>query len=214
MTHEDIPSLLESVQQHASTWFASLDKRPVRATASGDELRQMLGGPLTEEGIAPQKIAELLANAGMKGAIASAGPRYFGFVVGGTSSRGGGGGLAGVGVGSEQRDICVVSAGGGDRADHRLMVARTGRIAVDDEFRVCDRRPDGELHRAGGCAASRVAQCRMGRGGERTFWSSADRRGGERGSALHDIHGASIVGSGSESSSTDSHGRPGADARG
>lgn len=81
---EDMSSLLAAVQQHVSNWFAALEKRPVRATASGDELRQMLGRPLADEGIAPQKIAEVLANAGMKGTIGSAGPRYFGFVVGGT----------------------------------------------------------------------------------------------------------------------------------
>lgn len=81
---EDMSSLLAAVQKHATNWFASLEKRPVRATMSGDELRQMLGGPLAEEGIAPEKVTETLANAGMKGAIATAGPRYFGFVVGGT----------------------------------------------------------------------------------------------------------------------------------
>lgn len=81
---ENMPSLLASVQQHAANWFAALNKRPVRATASGDELRQMLGGPLPQEGIAAEKIAAILASAGMKGAIATAGPRYVGFVVGGT----------------------------------------------------------------------------------------------------------------------------------
>jgi glutamate/tyrosine decarboxylase-like PLP-dependent enzyme len=82
--HEDMPSLLAAVQQHAANWFATLEKRPVRAMLSGDELRQMLGGELPQEGAAPDKVAELLANSGMKGTIGSAGPRYFGFVVGGT----------------------------------------------------------------------------------------------------------------------------------
>lgn len=80
---EDMPSLLAAVQQHASSWFAELEKRPVRATMSGDELRQILGGPLAEQGIAAEKIAEILANAGNSGTLALAGPRYFGFVIGG-----------------------------------------------------------------------------------------------------------------------------------
>lgn len=80
---EDMPSLLAAVQQHAVDWFASLEKRPVRATMSGDELRRVLGGPLAEEGIAPEKIVQSLASAGMKGTLALAGPRYFGFVIGG-----------------------------------------------------------------------------------------------------------------------------------
>ena len=81
---EDISSLLANVHQHVAAWFAALDKRPVRATASADELRQMLGGPLPHEGIAPEAIADILAGAGMRGATASAGPRYFGFVIGGS----------------------------------------------------------------------------------------------------------------------------------
>jgi glutamate/tyrosine decarboxylase-like PLP-dependent enzyme len=83
MMREEMPSLLAAVQQHASEWFGAVDKRLVRATLSGAELRQMLGGALAEEGIAPGKIAEILANAGMKGTLALAGPRYFGFVIGG-----------------------------------------------------------------------------------------------------------------------------------
>ena len=84
MKHQDISSLLESVQHHASDWFATLDNRPVRAAASADELRQVLGGPLPREGIAPGVVAGILADAGMRGAVASAGPRFFGFVIGGS----------------------------------------------------------------------------------------------------------------------------------
>lgn len=84
MKHEDIASLLEGVQGHVSAWFATLDNRPVRAAASADELRQLLGGPIPREGVAPGVLAEILAEAGMKGAVASAGPRYFGFVIGGS----------------------------------------------------------------------------------------------------------------------------------
>jgi len=81
---EDVSSLLASVQKHASAWFAELSTRPVRATASSDELRQMLGGPLPNSGIAPETVTEILAAAGMRGTVASAGPRYFGFVIGGS----------------------------------------------------------------------------------------------------------------------------------
>jgi hypothetical protein len=71
MKHEDIPSLLESVQRHASDWFASLGSRPVCATASAEELQQMLGGPLPHGGIAADLLTPILANAGMKGDPAS-----------------------------------------------------------------------------------------------------------------------------------------------
>lgn len=79
-----IPSLLESTQRHASAWFASVADRPVRATISPDDLRAMLGGSLPQHGSAPDSVVELLASAGMRGTMASPGPRYFGFVVGGS----------------------------------------------------------------------------------------------------------------------------------
>jgi glutamate/tyrosine decarboxylase-like PLP-dependent enzyme len=85
---KNIPSLLETAQRHASAWFASIADRPVRAILSPDELRAMLGGPfpphIPQCGSAPDSVVELLANAGMRGAVASVGPRYFGFVVGGS----------------------------------------------------------------------------------------------------------------------------------
>jgi glutamate/tyrosine decarboxylase-like PLP-dependent enzyme len=87
--HEDTPALLSpallsTVQRHAAEWFSSLGSRPVRATLTADQLRQQLGGPLPLEGMDPEALTNTLATAGMQGTVASAGPRYFGFVVGGT----------------------------------------------------------------------------------------------------------------------------------
>jgi glutamate/tyrosine decarboxylase-like PLP-dependent enzyme len=81
--HENIPGLLASVQKHASSWLASVANRTIPAAASAAELRHMLGGPVPEEGTSPEILTNLLASAGMKGTVASTGPRYFGFVVGG-----------------------------------------------------------------------------------------------------------------------------------
>ncbi|MDE3135708.1 MAG: aspartate aminotransferase family protein [Acidobacteriota bacterium] len=77
-------SLLAGVQQHVSDWFSSIENRPVQAIMSTDEMRRLLGGPLPDEGIAPEILTGTLAEAGMTGTVASAGPRYFGFVVGGS----------------------------------------------------------------------------------------------------------------------------------
>jgi len=84
LAHQSIPSLLETAQRHASAWFKSVADRPVRATTSADELRAMLGGTLPEHASAPDSVIELLATAGRRGAVALPGPRYFGFVVGGS----------------------------------------------------------------------------------------------------------------------------------
>lgn len=82
--YRDIPAILERTHRRASTWFASLAERPVRGMISPEELREMFGGPPPERGIQPDAVIEALANAGMRGTVATAGPRYFGFVVGGS----------------------------------------------------------------------------------------------------------------------------------
>ena len=82
--HEDTPALLSTIQRHAAEWFASLGSRTVRASLTTDQLRQQLGGPLPDQGTDPEALTNLLATAGTQGTVATAGPRYFGFVVGGT----------------------------------------------------------------------------------------------------------------------------------
>jgi glutamate/tyrosine decarboxylase-like PLP-dependent enzyme len=82
--NDTLDGLLGSVQRHASRWFAALGDRPVAATMSADALRRAMGGPLSDQGLPAADVVEMLANAGMTGTVASAGPRYFGFVVGGS----------------------------------------------------------------------------------------------------------------------------------
>ncbi len=82
--HENTPALLAATQRHAAAWFSALASRPVRASLTTDELREQLGGPLPDNSTAPEAITEQLAAAGMAGTVATAGPRYFGFVVGGS----------------------------------------------------------------------------------------------------------------------------------
>ena len=75
--------LLHDVASYAADFLAGLEDRPVDAAASPEELRALLDTPVPEEPSDPRKvIAELIA--GMEpGVVATAGPRYFGFVVGG-----------------------------------------------------------------------------------------------------------------------------------
>jgi len=82
--YQTIPALLNIVRGHSERWFEALRARPVRASASSDQLRQSFGGPLPENGAPPAEVIEVLARAGTTGTVASAGPRYFGFVVGGS----------------------------------------------------------------------------------------------------------------------------------
>jgi glutamate/tyrosine decarboxylase-like PLP-dependent enzyme len=77
-------SLPERAAAHASEYLAAIRERMVRATLSGDELRALLGGPLPARGADPVRVIDTLAEAGRNGTVASQGPRYFGFVTGGS----------------------------------------------------------------------------------------------------------------------------------
>ena len=77
-------SLLGRAASHAAHYLATLRERHVGATASGDELREMLGGPLPESGDDGGRVVDGLARAAQNGTTASQGPRYFGFVTGGS----------------------------------------------------------------------------------------------------------------------------------
>ena len=74
---------LERALRHAEAFLASLPERAVGPPADPDALRAALGRELPEIGVpAEQVIDELVAGAD-PGIVASAGPRYFGFVTGG-----------------------------------------------------------------------------------------------------------------------------------
>jgi glutamate/tyrosine decarboxylase-like PLP-dependent enzyme len=77
-------TLLDHTARRAKAYLDQVADRPVRADATGDELRAMLGGPLGRAGESANAIIDLLADAGARGTMATQGPRYFGFVVGGS----------------------------------------------------------------------------------------------------------------------------------
>jgi len=79
MAHEE---LLQLTAGHAARFLNSLAERPVAATATIEELREALGGPLSDEGVDDADVvAELVAGA-EPGVVGSQTGRYFGFVIG------------------------------------------------------------------------------------------------------------------------------------
>jgi glutamate/tyrosine decarboxylase-like PLP-dependent enzyme len=76
--------VLDDAARLAQEFLAGVDRRPVRATASVAELRKALGAPLADQGMAPEAVIADLAREAEPGIVASAGPRYFGFVIGGS----------------------------------------------------------------------------------------------------------------------------------
>jgi glutamate/tyrosine decarboxylase-like PLP-dependent enzyme len=81
---DDIDRLLDETARIARAWLASLDARPVAPTASHDELIRAFPGDLPEVGEDPSTVVRQLAAAAEPALVASTGPRYFGFVLGGS----------------------------------------------------------------------------------------------------------------------------------
>src|SRR5687768_16231847 len=77
-------ALLRRAHEHAAAFLRSLPERHVGARATRDELLAALRAPLTQPGEDAASVVDLLASQGERGALASAGPRYFGFVIGGS----------------------------------------------------------------------------------------------------------------------------------
>ena len=81
---EHDPALLREATDLANEFLAGLPDRPVGRPIDPDELRATLGGELPEDGEPPEKVLSKLAADVEPGLVATAGPRYFGFVIGGS----------------------------------------------------------------------------------------------------------------------------------
>ena len=75
--------MLGDAAEIAREFLDDLPARPVHARADLEQLRSRLGRPLPVEGEDPRTVISELARDADPGVVASAGPRYFGFVVGG-----------------------------------------------------------------------------------------------------------------------------------
>ena len=75
---------MQRAAEHAEQFLARLPERPVTVAHDTDDLRAALGGPLPDDGASPAGVIDLLAAGADPGLVATAGPRYFGFVVGGS----------------------------------------------------------------------------------------------------------------------------------
>ena len=79
----DERELLRRTAEIAVDILHGLDARPVFPRHSLDEIGAALGGPLPDVASDPLEVIELLAREVDKGVVATAGPRYFGYVIGG-----------------------------------------------------------------------------------------------------------------------------------
>ncbi|HWF09559.1 MAG TPA: aminotransferase class V-fold PLP-dependent enzyme [Bryobacteraceae bacterium] len=75
--------LLQKTHDLAVRFLDSLATRPVTRSVDFGRLVECAGGPLPAMGEEPDRIIEKLAGSMDAGLVATAGPRYFGFVIGG-----------------------------------------------------------------------------------------------------------------------------------
>src|SRR5215212_2926900 len=77
-------ALLDRARHHAGEFLRSMPERHVGARATRDELLAALRVPLSDAGENHADVLDALAAQGERGAVACPGPRYFGFVIGGS----------------------------------------------------------------------------------------------------------------------------------
>lgn len=75
--------LLRLVTDEVTRFRGELGERPITASASPADVRAALGGPLQQEATEPRVVVEQLVRAARPGLMATPGPRFFGFVIGG-----------------------------------------------------------------------------------------------------------------------------------
>lgn len=78
----DADHVLQAAAAYGSDFLARLSERPVGAAASAEELRAALGGPLPEEPQQGAEVIDSLIKGAEPGVVGTAGPRFFGFVIG------------------------------------------------------------------------------------------------------------------------------------
>lgn len=83
MPSRDLDPLLERTAALAGEYLAGLPERHVGAREDAAAVAERLRVPLSDAGEDPLRVVERLARDVDPGLVASAGPRYFGFVIGG-----------------------------------------------------------------------------------------------------------------------------------
>src|SRR5258706_5731905 len=76
--------LLDRARNHAVRFLTDIPERRVGVTATRDELLAGLRVPLSDAGEDSSLVLDALAQHAERGVMGSAGPRYFGFVIGGS----------------------------------------------------------------------------------------------------------------------------------
>ncbi len=82
---DQLEQVLGAAYRHALSFRGDVGERSAFPPVPAGELRRIAGGSLPETGEDPLLVVERLAALGQLGSVGSTGPRYFGYVIGGTS---------------------------------------------------------------------------------------------------------------------------------
>lgn len=77
-------ALLKRAAEHTIRYLENVDQRPVRASATSQELYERLSDAFRQGGEDPSSVIDAIAEAAKNGTAATQGGRFFGFVVGGS----------------------------------------------------------------------------------------------------------------------------------
>ncbi|HEX2149427.1 MAG TPA: pyridoxal-dependent decarboxylase [Actinomycetota bacterium] len=112
----DLGDALHWAADHIADYRGGLSGRRVAPSVDPDELRALLGGPLPRQGSKASEVIEQLAAAVEPALMATPGPRFFGFVVGGSL---------------DSATVADVLAAGWDQVAFNYTTSPAGAIAED-----------------------------------------------------------------------------------